>query len=236
MIHKNTAYWPSLFLKALLFMTFLALVASPATAKEKLPEVSSDGLHLVPHTKLRIVYMKPGVDLEKYDEVKILDCYVQFKKNYQRDYNLNEIGLQGRITSKDMEDIKTGLAAEFKKVFTEQLEKGGQEVVDTVGPNVLLLRPAIINLDVTAPDLMEAGIVNNYVASAGEMTLYMELYDSATSELIGRVVDPEAGDEGGLAFNANRVTNMAEADRILRRWADLLSAHLGDVRAQTHQK
>jgi len=235
---KGSSSGPKRLLKIILplaLITFTTLVGAPAFAKEKLPEVSSDGLHLVPHTKLRIVYMKPGVNLDAYDEVKILDCFVQFRKDYQRDYNLNEIGLQGRVTSKDMEDIKTWLAAEFKKVFTEQLDKKGQEVVDTVGPSVLLLRPAIINLDVTAPDTMQAGMVNNYVASAGEMTLYMELYDSATSELIGRVVDPEAGQEGGLAFNANRVTNTAAADRILRFWADLLSSHLGSVKNQAGQ-
>jgi len=229
---NGTLNWSEITCKLLFILSFITFVSGPLHAKEKLPEVSSDGLHLVHHTKLRVVYMKPGVNLDKYDEVKILDCFVQFEKNYQRDYNLNEIGLQGRVTTKDMDDIKTALAAEFKKVFTEQLEKGGQEVVDTVGPNVLLLRPAIINLNVTAPDVMQAGIENTYVASAGQMTLYMELYDSATSELIGRVVDPEAGQEGGLAFNANRVTNTAEADQILRRWADLLSSHLGDVKNQ----
>lgn len=232
MSRKSTVNWSGFVSKALFLLIVVVLISGSLYAKDKLPEVSSDGLHLVHHTKLRVVYMKPGVNLDKYDEVKILDCFVQFEKNYQRDYNLNEIGLQGRVTTKDMDDIKTGLAAEFRKVFTEQLEKGGQEVVDTTGPNVLLLRPAIINLNVTAPDVMQAGIENTYVASAGQMTLYMELYDSATSELIGRVVDPEAGQSGGLAFNANRVTNTAEADQILRRWADLLSSHLGDVKNQ----
>jgi hypothetical protein len=100
-------------------------------------------------------------------------------------------------------------------------------VVDNTGPEVLLLRPAIINLDVTSPDTMSAGFSTTVVASAGQMTLYMELYDSASSTLLARVIDPQAGREGGVA---NRVTNTAEADQILRRWADLLSKHLGDLK------
>ena len=202
-------------------------MTSTAWAREKLPEVSKDGLHLLKHTKVRIAYAKPGASLDKYSKVKILECFVQFKKNYERDYNLNEVGLSGRITDKDITTIKTRLAAEFKKEFTKVLTKAGHEVVDDVGPEVLLLRPAIINLDVTAPDTMRADFSTTVVASAGQMTLYMELYDSASSELLARVIDPQAGREGGIA---DRGYNTASADQILRRWADLLSKHLGDVK------
>ena len=204
-------------------------VWSAVQAADKLPEVSSDGLHLVPNTKVRAVYAKPGASLAKYTEVKILDCFVQFADNYQRDYNLNEIGLQGRVSTQDMENIKQKLADEFKKVFTDVLQKDGHPVVDNVGPNVLLLRPAIINLEVTAPDLKTAGMSRTYVTSAGQMTLYMEMYDSATSELLARVIDPQAAERGGMGFQANSVTNKAEADQVLRRWAKLLSTRLGEV-------
>jgi len=215
----------------ILASVILALaITSTAWAKDKLPEVSKDGLHLLHHTKVRVAYAKPGASLDKYTKVKILDCFVQFKKNYEREYNLNEVGLDGRITDKDITTIKTRLAAEFKKEFTKVLTKAGHEVVDDVGPGVLLLRPAIINLDVTSPDTMRAGFSTTVVASAGQMTLYMELYDSASSELLARVIDPQAGRESGVA---NRVTNAASADMILRHWADLLSKHLGDVKQNT---
>ena len=213
----------------LLAMALVCCLSTAVQAREKLPEVTKDGLHLVPDTKVYAVYAKPGASLEKYTQVTLVDCYVQFKPNFQRDYNMDEIGLVGQITNQDMENMKKWMAAEFKKVFTEQLDKGGHEVVDTVGPNVLLLRPAIINLEVTAPDTMMGGMDRTYTASAGQMTLYMELYDSATSELLARVIDPEAGQNGGMMMVANRVTNAAQADQILRRWADLLNSHLGEA-------
>ena len=40
------------------------------------------------------------------------------------------------------------------------------------------------------------------VASAGQMTLYLELYDSETSTLLARVIDPQAAREGGIAKSA----------------------------------
>jgi len=215
----------------ILAFTLLAFsLCSGAMAENQLPQVSSDGLNLVPHSKVYALYVKPGItSLAQYTEVKILDCFVQFEANYQRNYNMNEIGLDGQMTTMEMDNITKKLSAEFTKVFTEEMVKNGRPVVDTTGPNVLLLRPAIINLDVTAPDMMTPGMEANFVASAGQMTLYMELYDSATSTLLARVIDPEAGQEGGIGMMANSVTNTMEADQILRRWADLLISHLGEA-------
>ncbi len=215
------------------FLMTMAMTSTVyAKEKEKLPEVSKDGLHLLKNTKVRVAYAKPGLTLDKYTKVKILDCFVDFKKDYERDYNLNEVGLQGRVTDKDLVYMKQRLADEFKKVFTKELQtKGGYQVVDDVGPEVLLLRPAIINLDVTSPYLLDySGFKTTIVNSMGEMTLYLELYDSATSEILARVIDPRVSQRSGVA---GRVMNKAAADQMLRRWADLLRSHLGDVKQNT---
>lgn len=218
-------------MKSLLTMAAIGLmaVALPAVAKDKLPEVSSDGLNLVPKTKVYAAYTKPGATFDQFTKVKILDCYVEFVKNWQKDYNLNEVGLSGRVSDKDAEKIKQRLAEEFNNVFVKELNKKGHEVVEEVGPDVLLLRPALINVDVAAPDTMSASMSRTFVRSAGSMTLYLELYDSSTSTLLARVIDPQA-DRGGIAQAANRMTNRVAADRILREWADLLATHLGDVK------
>jgi len=207
-------------------------ISGPVIAKDKLPEVDSDGLHLVKDRKVYAAYAKPGADLSGYDKIMLVGCYVDFVKDWQRDYNMDVIGLNGRVTDKDAETIKKRLADEFAKVFTEVLTKKGYPVVTESGPGVLLLRPALINVDVVAPDLNTAVRQGALVNSAGGMTLYMEFYDSATSTLIGRVADPQA-DDNGVAHIANRVTNKAAADLILRHWADLLVKHLDEA---THKK
>ena len=131
-----------------------------------------------------------------------------------------------------MERIKKNLAEEFKKVFTEELTKAGHEVVDQTGPDVLIIRPAIVNLDVMAPDIQSPGITHVVVRSAGSLTLYLELYDSTTGAIFGKVMDAQA-DREGFAQLANRVTNKAAADRILRSWASELAGHLGAAREDT---
>ncbi len=212
----------------------LALGYSPALlAKDPpLPEVSPEGLQLQHNTKdARVVYLKPGATFSQYSRVAILDCFVDFEKNWQRNYNDDTAGLEGRVTTADMERIKAALAAEFKKVFTKELEKsGGYQVVDTAAPDVLVLRPALVNLVVNAPDLQTADMRTAVVASAGQMTLYLELWDSSTNTILARVMDAKADQGmGGMAQQANRATNTVAADDILREWAVKLRKHLDAV-------
>jgi RNase H-fold protein (predicted Holliday junction resolvase) len=105
-------------------------------------------------------------------------------------------------------------------------------VVDTAAPDVLVLRPALVNVDATAPDLMTANMERTVVRSAGQMTLYLELWDSTTNSILARVMDAEA-DREAIAQPANRVTNTAAADAILKGWADELRDHLDAVRGKT---
>ena len=142
----------------LLALSFSVMFATTAFAKDKLAETSHDGLQLQKDTKLAAVYLKPGETLKGYDKVSITDVFVGFKKNWQRDYNRDTMGLDGRVSDKDVEVIKSRLAKEFKTVFTKELqEKGGYEVVDYAAKDVMVLRPAIINLVVNAPDTNRMG-------------------------------------------------------------------------------
>ena len=137
------------------------------------------------------------------------------------------------VSKADAEKIKQRVADEFKKVFTEQLEKAGYEVADydvkLAEEDVLVLRPAIIDLDVTSPDVQMASPGRTYSASAGAMTLYLEFYDSVTSSILGRVVDRQNARDSGMMMVANRVTNKAEADRMFKKWAGLLIAKMDSV-------
>ena len=93
-----------------------------------------------------------------------------------------------------------------------------------------MLRPAIINVQVTAPDLMTANMQGTVVRSAGQGTLYLELWDSASNTILARVMDAEA-DKTPYARMANSVTNTQAADTILTAWAQDLRKHLDAVRS-----
>ena len=209
-----------------------ALFSMAALAKkQQLPEVDADGLHLLKDTKVAVAYAKPDSSLAPYTKVMLTDCFVEFQQNWQHNYNMEQIGLNGRVSDKDAEAIKKQLAGEFRTVFTDVLTSAGHEVVDEAGPDVLLIRPALVNVNVVAPDIRVSSMSRTYIRSAGSMTLYMELYDSATDTLLARVADPQADPERH-SKPANRATNRAAADRMLRSWAELLAKHLGEVKEE----
>ena len=197
-------------------------------ADDPLPEVSDDGLHLQKSKDARVVYVRPGATLEPYKRFAILECYVEFQKDWQRRYN-QTAPMGTRLTDSDAEKIRTAIAEEFKKVFTDELQtRGGYQIVDVAAPDVLILRPALVNVVVTAPDVANTGRTRTIISSAGQMTLYLELYDSTSKQILARIVDPKA-DPRGFAQYANRVTNKAAADEMLRDWAGKLRKHLDAV-------
>ncbi len=203
--------------------------AGTGTSSSSYPAVSPDGLNLVPQTTLAAVYMKPGADLSQYDKIALLETYVSFAKNWQRDTN-EDATFENQVSDKDMQAIREKVASEFTKEMTRVLStQDGRQFVTTGGSGVLILRPAIINLQITAPDLMTPGMEQTFVASAGSMTLYLELLDGKTGDLIARVIDPEAADDAGMSGIANGVTNTADFDRVVQRWAQILNSHLAAI-------
>lgn len=198
------------------------------------PQVTEEGLQLQNSKDARLVYLRPGATFGQYDRVAILDTLVEFSDDWQRDYNANVRGLQGRVGTKDMERAKADVAAAFKEVFARELQKdGGYQVVDAVGPGVLVLRPAILNLQVTAPDLMTSDFRKVIVESAGQMTLYLELWDGPTNTLLARIMDAQADDGvGAMGYRANRTTNQAAMEEILTDWARKLRKHLDAARGR----
>ena len=70
--------------------------------------------------------------------------------------------------------------------------------------------------------MRSAGIQRTYTTSAGEMTLNMDLLDSGSNSLVGRVIDERRDmDTGRLEFT-NAVTNQQAARVMYRAWAKQL--------------
>ena len=208
---------------AILALSLLAACAS--TPNEDLPTVTDEGLHLVKGTKSSALYVLPGADLAQYNRFAIAEVRVAFRDDWLKDQNSTRRAHP--VTQEDADKIKKAISEQFEKIFAEELREGGYTVVefdgaDNSAQDLLLLRPAIINLDVTAPDIMTAGRSRTFTASAGSMTLLMGFYDAVSGSLLARVVDAEAAHDRGFMQISNSVTNMAEASRIFRKWAQIL--------------
>ena len=138
-----------------------------------------------------------------------------------------------RVSNKDMEKIKVEAAELLHESFKKELDEVvGYKFVDESGDKVMILRPALIDLEITAPDIPVAGRVTNYVASAGAATIFLELYDSVSGEILARIVDRRRMQDYGVARWANSVTNRADAARMFKRWASLLRQGMDEQRKE----
>jgi hypothetical protein len=217
-------------LATFLVFTCLLTLCNPCLAEKKRPIVTIEGLQLIKDSNLALVYAQPGVDFGRYSRIYLAEPHVAFKKNWQhtrKRYDPNT------VTADDMARMKKELSSLFMKVFSETLEQGGYELVTERAEDVLLVKPSIINLDVVAADVPTVNNVRTYSESAGEMTLYMELYDSATDDLLAKALDRKEDRNTGYFRWQTRITNRAAATRILQVWADVLKEGLDEARSPT---
>ncbi len=105
----------------------------------------------------------------------------------------------------------------------------GYPVVETADTDVLLLRPAIIDLDVTAPDANSPSRSYSFAASAGAATLYLELYDSVSGEVLARTIDRQLAGETDFIQWTNTMTNRMAARKVLSGWAGMLRKRLDEI-------
>jgi hypothetical protein len=222
--------------KLLLILSITLLGAAPATilakSKTEVPEFTVEGLQLVPDTKnIAYVWAEPGADLSQYGRVYLVEPYVAFKKNWQREQNRGIL----KVNSSDMERIKKNVQELFMEVFTEELVKGGYTLASERAEDVLIVKPAIVDLDISAPDIRSAGRTTTYATSAGSMTLYIELYDSETGDLLAKALDPKADRDRGYMQWQSGPANRAAAKRMMEPWAEALRKGLDKARDATHQ-
>jgi len=213
----------------LLSLVFCTYALSALAQSQKWPEVSDDGLRLVKGSKMSVVYAEPGADLGIYKRVMLKTPEVAFKKNWERQ---QRAGSADKLGGPSTRTIKRKLAEEFEAVFTETLTNGGYELVEEAASDVLVVRPMIINLDVNAPNRSGAGRNENYVRSAGEMTLYIELFDSETGDMIAKALDRKVDNPNNVHYYtwATPASNKQAADTILTGWANILLNALNEAK------
>ena len=86
----------------------------------------------------------------------------------------------------------------------------------------------MVNLYINAPDTGSSGRTRTYVADAGEATLYVEVRDSTTGAVLGRVADRRIVDGGGPA---SRASNKADFGAQFRSWAKLAVEGLEELKS-----
>ncbi len=209
---------------ALCLMAFAALAADSG---------NWDGLVQVKPKRLDAVFLLPGADFRVYNKIMMDPVEVAFEKNWLRDYNRDATTMSQRLDEADVQRIVDAAREGFQEIFTESYGKAGLQLVTEPGPDVLRLRPGVVDLFVAAPDTMTAGRSRTYSVEAGHATLFLEARDSVTGALLGRALDKRETRNSGHVQVANRVTNSADFRALFRSWADISVKGFEELRAHS---
>jgi hypothetical protein len=205
-----------------------ALTLGLATAADT-PE-SWDGLVEIKPKRMDVAFLLPGADFRPYAKVMVDPTQVAFRKDWLEDVNRSKSPSR-RIAADDAAEILAAARTNFDDVFHEAFAKAGYVIAPAPGPDVIRISAGVANLAIAAPmpDKGATGRSITLVADAGEATLVLELRDSQTGALLGRVFDRrEARHVGGPVSS---VSNVGDFRTLFRQWANIAVKGLGELKA-----
>jgi len=216
-------------------MKWLAIAALLATSGSVLAAdapASWDGLVEVKAKRMDAAYLMPGADFRPYTKLMIDPTEAAFKKDWMRSINTQR-SLSSRVTEQDAQKILAAARTNFDDIFVEAFKQAGYEIVAAPAPDVLRVSTAVIDLYVNAPDTMSAGRSYSFTMEAGEATLVVEVRDSMTGALMGRVLDRRQTRNTGRMQMTTSVSNQVEFRSLFKQWAGITVKGLEEIKAQS---
>jgi len=219
-------------MKILQHVATLALLACFGVAAAEDQPQSWDGLVEVKPKRMDAAFLLPGADFRPYTKVMIDPTQVAFQKDWFKRMN-DTRDFSRRVSKEEAEQILAAARANFDEIFTEAYAKAGYAVVTTPGPDVLRVSTAVVNLYINAPDVGSTGMSKTFTTEAGEATLFVEVRDSQSGALMGRVIDRRETQGIAGRTQANRATNTAEFRLLFQNWAGTTIQGLEELKAHS---
>ena len=199
------------------------------TKKDLEDAMGAEGLQAVKSKDLDMLYVRPGASLAGYKKVMLDPVEVSFSKSWDP----TRTGSNIKLGQAERENIRTGVAKVTHDQFAKLLQaKDGYPVVSAPGEDVLRAKVKVLNLYVNAPAAdTGAGRTRTYQMSAGEATLFLELYDSETGQILARAIDRRESRSNNLMMMSGTVANTAEMENLAAQWAHVLRKSLDRAHA-----
>ncbi len=201
-------------------MGIAPLLPAQAASDEEADESSKSGLRQVATFDVTAGFVRPGADFSAFDKVMFLECSTAFVDGWQDRVNRRRKPNE-RVTDRDMELLTEDLSKRFYDVFTEEFtDRGDYQLVDKEAKGVLLVRPAVFDVDLVVPRNSKGLFLGTSTSEgAGAASLFIELYDAATGTLLARLIDRRQVRDLGVTQVAGRATNSLGMRKQLTLWA-----------------
>jgi hypothetical protein len=219
---------------AALLAAALSFPIQAQTKKDLEAAMAAEGLQPAKSKDLDMLYMRPGASLAGYKKVMLDPVEVSFSK----DWDPTRPGSKLKVGPTERENIRAGVAKITYDQFARLLAaKDGYPVVTAAGEDVLRAKVRIINLYVNATDPNASNArTRSYTMSAGEATLFLDIFDSETGQILARAIDRREARTDNRMTLSNSVINTADAEDLAAQWARILRKALDKARAATAAK
>lgn len=193
-------------------------------------DVTFDGLYEVKGGSADVAWARADLDLSGYSKIMLQGVGIEYRPG----------GESGRTTISRNRggpyEVTEKQKARFKKTLSEAFVKELRKsehftIVEEPGPDVLLVRGAILDVVSYVPPEATSARSEVFITRVGEATLVLELRDSITEAILARAIDRRAAEPGADYMRSNRVTNTAEVRRLASHWAKRLRDRLDEYGA-----
>jgi len=188
-------------------------------------QLSHDGLSPVKDTVVDKLWVRPDFDLRGYTKLLINPVGIQYRPVKSVSRVSRSRSTEFPVTDSQKARLIKIIGEEFDKTLS-QLKR--YEIVDEPGPDVLVLKGAIVDVVSRVPP-DRPGRQEYYLSSIGEATLVIELLDSQSGAPLVRVVDRRAANQNGYTQRSSGPMNAAQIRQVAGYWARLLARRLEHV-------
>jgi len=206
----------------------LAVFCCLASAASGQTSPSPDGLVQVKPRQVELAWLRPGADFRPYTKVIVDRTQVAFQPDWLKDYNLNA-NLGRRVTNEQAAQIMAAAQTNFDDIFVDAFRKAGYEVVTTTGPDVLRVNSGVLDLEINAPN-PDSGVQSIWVITAGQAALIVEVRDTMSNALLGRIADRRTTQDLGSRM-ASSARNVYDFRVLFTHWAAVCVKGLAELKA-----
>jgi hypothetical protein len=189
-------------------------------------EVTDDGLTRVPSRAAGGVYRNLDVDFTPYKRVMLEPPTIEFFATWRDTHP--------ELSDKEVMRIQGEAVKLFRDEFKRELvDRGPYEFAEAPAPDVILVTPRILNLDIPAPQPDNEIGTRTYTPGPVKMEVVGDLRDATSNALLGRITIFEGQTRYGLneLRQASRASNAHEMRLGFAKWSKMVHEALNVAKA-----
>ena len=212
------------FARVMMALVAVSLLACGYTRRAE--ERTDDGLVRVPSRASGGVYRNLAADFTPYKRIILEPPTIEFVDKWREQHR--------EVDDAEFTRLRSDVVKLFQDEFTREfVKRGGYTFADAPAPDVILVTPRVLDLDILAPDAGNEIGQRTFTPGPVKMQVTGDLRDPVTNVLLARVIIFEGESRYGMGElrEADRTTNAHEMRLGFGKWAAMVREALNVAKA-----